>query len=65
MVPNPYYCKWRDLNGDLQIDQNEKYLTYLAAWQDYTGDPRQGSRTPGTWAYNAPRRARLAISFNF
>jgi len=65
MVPNPYYSKWRDLDGNGKIDQYEKYITYVAAWNDYITDPFTGIRTPNTRAYNEPRRSRLALSFNF
>jgi len=65
MVPNPYYSKWRDLNANGEIDQNEKYITYLEAWNDYITDPFVGTRTPNTRAYAEPRRTRLALSFSF
>ncbi|MBU1357089.1 MAG: TonB-dependent receptor [Candidatus Edwardsbacteria bacterium] len=64
-VPNPYYSKWRDINGDGEVDQYEKYVSYVAAWDDYITDPFTANRTPNTRAYAEPRRSRLALSFSF
>ncbi len=64
-VPNPYYSKWRDLNGDGQIDQYEKYITYVEARRDLITDPFSSDREPNTQAYDAPRRMRLALVFSF
>jgi len=65
MVPNPYYSKWRDIDGNGEIDQYEKYVTYVAAWNDYITDPYNFSRTPNPRGYSEPRRTRLALSFSF
>jgi hypothetical protein len=65
MVPNPYYSKWRDLNRDGQIDQNEKYLTYAQAWNDYISDPFNSTRVPYDRAYMAPRRFKFSLSISF
>ncbi|HAD82566.1 MAG: hypothetical protein A2509_01355 [Candidatus Edwardsbacteria bacterium RIFOXYD12_FULL_50_11] len=64
-IPNPYYSKWRDLNRDGQIDQNEKYLTYVQAWSDYISDPFNPNRVPYDQAYLSPRRFKLALSVSF
>lgn len=65
MVPNPYYSRWRDLNGDGQIDQNEKYITYVEARKDLMTDPFNGSREPNTQGYDGPRRMRFSLVFSF
>lgn len=65
MTPNPYYSRWRDLNGDGQIDQNEKYITYKAAWNDYASDPFNARRVPYSRDYMVPRRFKLALSVSF
>ncbi len=65
MVPNPYYSKWRDLDGNGEIDQNEKYITYLEAYRDYITDPFSGGREPSTRAYDGPRRMRFFVTFSF
>lgn len=64
-VPNPWYSKWQDLDGNGEIDQNEKYITYLEAWKDYTSDPFSGGREPATRAYDGPRRMRFFLTFSF
>ena len=65
MYPNPIYSKWRDLNADGEIDPYEKYTTYVAARNDYLSDPVNFNRVPNGTAYAGPRRATLALSFNF
>ncbi len=65
MVPNPYYSKWRDLNSDGTITPEEKYITYVTAYNDLISDPFNLTRVPYDRAYLAPRRLKLSLSVSF
>jgi hypothetical protein len=64
-IPNADYNQRRDLNGDGEIDADEMYGTYLAAWEDFVSDPRNGLRTPNPSAYQPPRSIRLTLGVKF
>jgi outer membrane receptor for ferrienterochelin and colicin len=65
LVPNEYYSKWADADSNGYINREEKYGSYVNAWNDMVTDPRNGNRQPYSAAYYGPRRLRLSLSFNF